>query len=87
MKDFSKIQIELNNINKDGMKLNYIWSSGIYKSPLYDIELLLEPRTFKDDLISFDPKYGTNEHLEFKFIPIFIAHPNPPAQVNFNIIN
>lgn len=63
------------------MKFSYIWSSGIYKSVLYNTELLLEPKTYKDDLISFDLKYGSSEYLEFNFIPIFIAHPNPPAQV------
>lgn len=49
---------------------------------MYDTELLIKLKVFKDGLISFDPKYGMNEHLEFNFTPIFIAHPNPPAQVN-----
>lgn len=87
MQDFSNIQVKFNNIQEDDVKLSYNWSSGIYNSPLYNIELLLESRKFNDDLISFDPKYGTNRHLEFNFIPIFIAHPNPQAQVSSNIIN
>lgn len=87
MEDFSKIKIELNNINNDQVSLSYKWSSGTYKSTLYNTELLIEPIIFKNDLISFDPKYGTNEHLEFNFIPVFIAHPNPPAQVISHIIN
>lgn len=78
--DFSKIKIELNNI-EDEVKFSYTWSNGIYRSILYNTELLLETKTFKDDLISFDLKYGTSEYLEFNFIPIFIAHQNPPVQV------
>jgi len=55
---------------------------------MYNTELLMKFEVFKNGLISFDPKYGKNDYLEFNFIPIFIAHPNPPAQVNFkNIIN
>lgn len=82
------MQIELNNINKDDIQLSYKWSIKINKSPLNITELLIEPIELKNDLISFDPKYGINGHLEFNFEPIFIAHPNPPAQVNFhNIIN
>lgn len=78
--DFSTIQIELANIiNKEEVALNYKWSN---KSLSYDIELLLESKTFNNNLISFDSNYGTNGHLEFNFIPIFIAHPNPPAQVS-----
>lgn len=87
MEDFSKFKIELNNVNKDRVNLSYIWSSGPYKSSIYNAELLIEPIIFKDDLILFDPKYGTNGHLEFNFIPIFIAHPNPPAQVISQIIH
>lgn len=87
MEKFSKVQIETNAINKE-VELSYKWSTGIYKSSMYDTELLIKLKVFKDGLISFDPKYGMNEHLEFNFTPIFIAHPNPPAQVNpQNIIN
>lgn len=82
------MQIELNNINEDKIKLSYEWSIEINKLPLYKNQLLIEATDLKNDLISFDPKYGINGHLEFNFIPIFIAHPNPPAQVNFhNMIN
>lgn len=86
MDNFSKIQIELNAISKEEINLSYKWSIGVYKSLLYYTELLIEPKTFKDGLISFDPKYGTTEQLEFKFVPIFIAHHNPPAQVHYTII-
>lgn len=82
MKDFSTIKIESNNINKEGFNLSYTWSNRIYKLPMYNIELLVQFDGFKNGLISFDQKYGTNDYLEFNFIPIFIAHPNPPAQVN-----
>lgn len=85
MEDFSKIKIEFNDINTDAVKLSYNWSSGIHNRLLYHAELLLEPKIFHDHLISFDPKYGTDDHLEFNFIPIFIAHPNPPAQVRILI--
>ncbi|VVC36257.1 Immunoglobulin-like fold [Cinara cedri] len=81
MENFSNIQIKLNNIvNTEEVKLNYKWSNVICKTLSYDTELLLESKTFNGNLISFDTKYGTNGHLEFNFIPIFIAHPNPPAQ-------
>ncbi|XP_025195925.1 LOW QUALITY PROTEIN: uncharacterized protein LOC112595057 [Melanaphis sacchari] len=80
MNNFSKIQIELNTITKDEINLNYKWSIGFYKSLLYNTELLIKPKTFKDGLISFDPKYGTADQLEFNFLPVFIAHHNPPAQ-------
>jgi len=82
MDNFSKMQIELNTINKDEANLSYKWSIGVYKTLFYNTELLIEPKTFKDGLISFDPKYGTTEQLEFNFLPIYIAHPNPPAQVH-----
>ncbi|XP_026809873.1 uncharacterized protein LOC113551681 [Rhopalosiphum maidis] len=92
MDNFSKIKIELNTISKEEINLSYKWSIGFYKSLLYNTELLIEPKTSKDGLISFDPKYGTTEQLEFKFLPIFIAHHNPPAQAfwiynsnNFNV--
>lgn len=81
MEDFSKFKIGLSNINEDQINLSYKWLSGTYKPSLYNTELLIEPIMFQNDLTSFDPKYGTNGHLEFNFIPIFIAHPNPPAQV------
>lgn len=84
MEDFSQIQIELKNIDDDEVKLNYKFSTGIYELPLYHTELILETEGFKDGLIPFDPKYGLNEQLEFNFMPIFIAHQNPPAQVNFH---
>lgn len=82
MNDFSTIQVEVNNIKKDELNLSYKWSFGMNNTTLYNTELLLKSNGFNDGLISFDPKYGTNEHLEFNFIPIFIAHPNPPAQVS-----
>lgn len=86
MEDFSTFQIELGNIiNKEEVALNYKWSN---KSLSYDTELLLESKTFDNNLIPFDSNCGTNEHLEFNFLPIFIAHPNPPAQVSsYNIKN
>jgi len=87
MDNFSKMQIELNTISKEAANLSYKWSFGVYKTLFYNTELLIEPKMFKDGLISFDPKYGTTEQLEFKFIPIFIAHPNPPAQVRYDIIS
>lgn len=87
MDNFSQIQIELNTINKDRANLSYTWSIGVYKTLFYNTKLLIEPKTFKDGLISFDPKYGTTEQLEFNFLPIFIAHPNPPAQVYYDIIS
>lgn len=88
MGNFSKMQVALNNINKNETKLSYKWSVEINKTPIYNTELLIEPKELKNDLISFDPKYGIDGHLEFNFIPIFIAHPNPPVQVNFhNIVN
>jgi len=87
MDNFSKMQIELNTINKDGANLSYKWSIGVYKTLFYNTEFLIEPKTFKDGLISFNPKYGTTEQLEFNFLPIFIAHPNPPAQVHYDIIS
>lgn len=78
------MQIKVKKLNNNKVKLGYKWSHGIYKSPLYyNTEFLLETDTFEDNLISFDPKYGMNECLEFNFIPIFIAHQNPPAQVHF----
>lgn len=84
IEDFSNIKIEFNNIiNEEEVKLNYKWSYVINKSLSYDTELLLNSKTFNDNLISFDTNYGTNGHLEFNFIPIFVAHPNPPAQVSF----
>lgn len=86
MEKFSKMQIELNTVGKDEGNCSYTWSIGGYKSLLYKTELLIEPKTFKDGLISFDPKYGKTEQLEFIFLPIFIAHPNPPAQVDYNNI-
>lgn len=81
MEDFSKIKIEFNDFNTNAVKLSYNWSSGIHNRLLYNAELLLEPKVLNDHLISFDPKYGTDDCLEFNFLPVFIAHPNPPAQV------
>lgn len=86
MNDFSKIQVELNNLKSDELDLSYKWSMGIYNTTLYNTELLLKSKGFNDGLILFDSKYETNEHLEFNFIPIFIAHPHPPAQVTYDII-
>jgi len=85
MDNFSKMQIELNTLSKDEVSFSYKWSIGVYKSLFYNAELLIEPKTFKDGLISFDPKHGITEQLEFNFLPIFIAHPNPPAQVHYII--
>jgi len=81
------MQIELNTVDKDEANLNYKWSIGVYKTLFYNTELLIETKTFTDGLISFDPKYGTTEQLEFNFLPIYIAHPNPPAQVHSDIIS
>lgn len=82
MNDFSKLHVEFNNIKSDELDLSYTWSFGMNNTTLYNAELLLKSKGFNDGLISFDSKYGTNEHLEFNFIPIFIAHLNPPAQVS-----
>jgi len=87
MGSFSKMQIELNTIDKEEANLSYKWSIGFYKTLFYNTELVIEPTTFKDGLISFDPKYGTTDQLEFNFVPIFIAHPNPPAQVHYDFMS
>lgn len=73
--------MELNNIKKDKLNLSYKWTLGMNNTS-YNTELLLKSNGFYDGLISFDSKYGRNEYFEFNFIPIFIAHPNPPAQVS-----